>query len=131
MKQICFAIIILLGTAMACHGATNVTFAWDASSSADVTGYRVYQSTISGSYNKATGKVCDVGATILTCTVTGLPDNQTFYFVATAYDASGNESAYSNQVSATTADTQPPSPPSNLRRVIQIVINWIMKILRG
>jgi fibronectin type 3 domain-containing protein len=120
MKTI-LAVIIILAMAVSAQAAT---FAWDASSSTDVTGYRVYKSSISGTYVKATGKVCDVNA--LTCIVsTGLADNSTYYFVATSYDAAGNESTYSNEVKLVTSDTIAPNPPGNFRSIIQQIFNWL------
>jgi hypothetical protein len=38
---------------------------------------------------------------LTTYTVTNLPGGATYYFVATAYDATGLESAYTNVVSTT------------------------------
>lgn len=110
MKTLITAIIFLVIaiTSIANAASTNVTLAWD--KVPDATGYRVYQSTISGTYNKATGKVCDTSA--LTCTISNLADGK-YYWVATAYDAAGNESDYSNEVTYT-ADTTPPTKPGNL-----------------
>ncbi len=62
-------------------------------SPATVTGYRVYYGTASGTY---TNKI-DAGTTT-TYTVTNLSPG-TYYFAVTAYDSSGNESAFSDEVS--------------------------------
>lgn len=62
----------------------------------DLAGYRVYQSTTSGTYNA--GPVATVvapstgGGIGIQYTVTGLASG-TYYFVVRAYDTSGNESA--------------------------------------
>jgi fibronectin type 3 domain-containing protein len=111
------AIIFILAIVFQAQAAT---LEWDAS--VDATHYKVYQSSTSNVYNKAAGQVCDV--TGLTCVVNGLPDNSTFYFVATAFDAAGNESAFSNQVTLVTTDTIPPAPPGNFRSILQVVWNW-------
>ena len=112
--KIVFALIIILAMAVSAQAASNITFAWDTSSGA--TGYRVYQSTTSGVYNKTTGKVCDTA--LLTCVVSNIPDGK-YYFVATAYNATG-ESVNSNELSATLA---PPIPgvPSNFK--INLTVN--------
>ncbi len=105
----CIILALLFGMfiSVPAYAASNVTFAWDASEGA--TGYKVYQSQTSGIYNKETGKVCDTAT--LTCTVNNLADG-TYYWVATAYDAEGNESDYSNEVTATLDTTSPPAPGS-------------------
>ncbi len=48
----------------------------------------------------------DVG-NVLTYTVTGLYDDEDYYFAVTAYDGSGNESTYSNVVVSAAVGTQP------------------------
>lgn len=95
------------------HAATDVTLAWDANTEQDLAGYRVYQSTAPGVYDKSTSKVCDVDKTIATCTISGLPDGA-YYWVATAYDGQGNESDFSNEVSFS-ADTTPPARVKGLK----------------
>ncbi len=69
---------------------TNV----DGSPLTDLAGFKVYYGTSSRTY---TGSI-DVG-NVETYTVSGLPKGQTYYFAVTAYDTSGNESDYSNEVS--------------------------------
>jgi hypothetical protein len=80
--------------------SADVTLAWDAVSQpgVTVTGYRVYHGTNGSVYPT---KGCDVATT--SCKVSGLVDGQTYYFVATAYNGSG-ESAYSEPVSYTVPD---------------------------
>lgn len=77
--------------------STDVSLAWDHSTSTGVTGYKVYYGTSSRSY---------VAPVIVPyqnfATVTGLPSG-TYYFAVTAFDASGNESAYSTEISTTIA----------------------------
>lgn len=73
---------------------SSVTLAWDASPSVEVTGYRIYQGgstrTYTNSFNAGNN---------LQLTVTNLVQGQTYYFTATAYDAAGVESIFSNEVS--------------------------------
>lgn len=76
--------------------ADQVTLQWDANTESDLAGYRIHQGNEDGSYSVH----IDVH-NVTTYTMTGLTEGQTYYFAATAYDASGNESGYSNQVSYT------------------------------
>src|SRR3989304_5988479 len=72
----------------------------------DLAGYKVHYGTTSGNYTT----VIDVG-NVTTYTITNLTNNVTYYFATTAYDSSGNEIGYSNEVSKTisgTADTTAP-----------------------
>ena len=70
---------------------------------ADLAGYRVYQSTTSGSYTS--GPVATVtapasGGGTASAAVNNLASG-TYYFVVRAYDSSGNESVVSNEASKT------------------------------
>jgi fibronectin type 3 domain-containing protein len=73
-----------------------VTLNWTASTST-VSGYNVYRSTTSGAgYAKINSSL--VGAvTYADSTVQG---GNTYYYVTTAVDSSGTESAFSNQATA-------------------------------
>ena len=74
--------------------ATGVaTLAWDAGA-VGATGFRVYYGTSSRSYTNKISVGLVPGYSVT------LPPG-TYYFVVTAYDASGNESVYSNEVSKT------------------------------
>jgi hypothetical protein len=73
--------------------AATVTLAWDQSPEPEVAGYKIYWGTSSGNYTSSK----DVGK-VTTGTITGLDEGKTYYFAATAYDGSNNESGYSNQV---------------------------------
>jgi hypothetical protein len=72
--------------------AGDVSLAWNPSTSPGVTGYKIYYGASSGSY----GTPIPI-PNQTTYIVTGLPDG-TYYFAVTAFDASGNESGYSNEV---------------------------------
>lgn len=81
--------------------ASTVSLIWSASTdNVGVAGYRVY---------RGGAQVGTVGTT--SYTDTGLPASTTYSYTVSAFDASGNNSAQSTPVSATTAtpDTQPPS----------------------
>jgi predicted phage tail protein len=88
-----FLFLFLLGQG----AAADISLAWDASTSANISGYKVYVGTASGSYGTPTA----VGNQ-LSYTVSGLTAG-TYYFAVTAVNASGSESGYSNQVSTTVA----------------------------
>ena len=81
--------------------AESVSLRWDAPTTntddtplTDLAGFNIYQGTATGVY----GSPVNVGYTLCHI-VTGLTAGITYYFAATAYDTSGNESAYSNEVS--------------------------------
>ncbi len=75
--------------------SSQITLAWDPAGSPDAVGYKVYYGASSKAYNSS----IDVG-NVTSYTVTGLSVGQAYYFAATAYDAQGQESPYSNEVSA-------------------------------
>ncbi|HET7206523.1 MAG TPA: choice-of-anchor D domain-containing protein [Terriglobales bacterium] len=87
------ATLTLSGTGVLPH---SVSLTWNASTST-VTGYNVYRSTINGSgYVKINTSL----VTVLTYTDTNVQNGTTYYYVTTAVDSSGTESAYSNQATA-------------------------------
>jgi hypothetical protein len=78
--------------------AGDVTLAWNAVSASNLAGYRVYYGTSTGSY----GTPLSAGTkTTYTVSSSYLQAGKTYYFAVTAYDSSGNESSYSNEVSKT------------------------------
>jgi len=102
MKRSVYILIVFLLTCLAVV-ALSVSLAWDASPDASVTGYKIYRGTNSGNYNYVT----NVG-NVTNCTIPLPMENVgyvTYFFAATAYDGSGLESDFSNEVSYT-----PPKP---------------------
>jgi hypothetical protein len=75
--------------------ADDAILSWDANTEPDLAGYKVYYRTASGNY----GTPIDVGNQT-TYTISGLGSG-TYYFAARAYNTSGNESDFSNEVSKT------------------------------
>jgi hypothetical protein len=80
--------------------SNSATLTWDPPSTntdgtplTDLAGHKVYYGTTSGNYTE----VIDVG-NVITYKVGGLQPG-TYYFAVIAYDTSGNESDYSNEVS--------------------------------
>lgn len=98
------------GAASTNYFREQVSLAWDASPSADVTSYQLYWGTNSGSYTLRT----NVG-NVLTGTIT-LPigTQATWYFACTALDNLGQESIFSNEVAYTPSATNAPAPPEAL-----------------
>ena len=74
---------------------SDVSLAWDSSTSDGVVGYMIYMGDASGNYYRT----YDVG-NALTYTIKNL-DPGTYYFVCTAYDTFGNQSIYSNEIHTT------------------------------
>ncbi|HMO47081.1 MAG TPA: fibronectin type III domain-containing protein [Rubrivivax sp.] len=71
---------------------------WDAPDDAAVVGYRVYYGTAPRSYAQFVGAGLEAGFAT-TYVVSGLQRGSTYYFAVTAFDAAGNESAFSNEAS--------------------------------
>jgi hypothetical protein len=102
--------IALLGCVLAGR-AQSVTLAWNASPSPEVTGYRVYYGTNSRSYSVVTN-----AGMVLTQAVV-LPHLGRWFFAATAHDALGLESEFSNEVEW---EARPGSPVVQGERVVRL-----------
>ena len=81
---------------------TDVTLYWDASTNPIVAGYKIYYGTACREYTNVV-----VAGNIASATVTNLQSGTTYYFAATTYDAAGNESSFSEEVSYTVPNTAP------------------------
>jgi len=93
--------------------AGNATLSWDpptinadGTPLMDLAGYKLYYGTTSGNYTSN----IDIG-NVTTYQINNLTDGLTYYFAATAYDTSGNESSFSNEVSKTISSPPPPPAP--------------------
>jgi len=75
------------------------TLAWDAVQATALSGYRIYYGTSPGLYFQSRGNGLTISSNVTTHVVTGLSSGTTYYFAATAFDTSGNESGYSAEVS--------------------------------
>ena len=73
--------------------AGQVTVAWDPNPEPDVAGYKIYYGTNSGSYTASV----DAGSAT-SAVISGLQEGVTYFFSAVAYDASNNESGFSNEI---------------------------------
>ena len=114
MLLIFAGILVLLFFVIMHSYAGEATLSWDAPTTnedgtplEDLAGYKVYRGTAPRTY----GTPVDVG-NVLSHNIIGLGEG-THYFAVTAYDTSGNESKYSNEVSKTIKVT--PGCPGNLR----------------
>ena len=85
----------------------SVTFGWEANSDPSVVGYNIYYGTASQDY---TNKVSFGNVT--TATVSNLVPGVTYYFAATTYDASNQESALSPEIVYTVPQVITEPPPS-------------------
>ncbi len=87
--------------------SASVVVSWDPNTESDLSGYKVYYGNSSRNYTV----VIDVG-NVTSYTIDNLQEGLTYYFAVTAYDFSGNESAFSEEVSISltggNSDTNPP-----------------------
>jgi hypothetical protein len=83
------------GTAPVAH---SVSLSWVASTSSTVVGYNIYRGSVSGGPYAVLNSTPNAGLTYTDMTVLA---GQTYYYVVTAVDASGNESVVSNEVAVT------------------------------
>lgn len=75
----------------------SVNLGWNSSTSSGVVGYNIYRGTVSGGPYTRINSAVDAAPYDTDSTVVG---GQTYYYVVTAVDSSGAESAYSNQTQA-------------------------------
>ena len=88
------AVFVIMGAAATGALAADVTLAWNPNAESDLVGYKIHYGTDNANYSVH----IDVH-NVTAYTVTGLKAGKTYFFAATAYDSSGNESGYSNPVS--------------------------------
>ena len=94
-------VVILTHLANLAYSA-EVSLTWDPNTEPNLDGYKIYYGFETDNYVFT----IDVGDRT-SYAVTGLEENRTIYFVATAYDVNGNESDYSKEV-VFKAENQPP-----------------------
>lgn len=87
-----FVMLILLVGLDRSFGA-NMALAWDPSPDSGVIGYNIHYGTATGSYSNK----IDVG-NVTTTVISNLNCGVTYYFAATAFNAQGLESDYSNEL---------------------------------
>lgn len=103
-----FLAVFVLFSSGATAWAASGTFSWLPNSETNLAGYKIHYGTASKTYTVAVnvGKPELVNGRVA-ATVTGLNDGTTYYFAATAYDSTGTESGYSEEVVYTTAQALP------------------------
>ena len=102
MMVVLFALLVLVSTSAAppflypSNPPPSVSLTWNANVESDLAGYKIYWGAVSGGYtNRITvGLVTDL-------VFTNLVRGQKVYFAATAYNAVGLESTFSNEISYT------------------------------
>ncbi len=104
-----FFFLLCLATLPPSLPAAQVAFSWLPNTEPTLAGYKIYYGTSSGNYTNVT----DVGLPPVVdgrvqADIDNLTPGKTYYFAATAYDSSGVESDYSNEVSTTVPETTPP-----------------------
>ena len=119
MKKYLLILIILFLSSSLYAATLNVTFKWDKNTEDDLAGYRLYQSDISGEFTMP--PIEDIASDVDTVT-TEIDATTDIYFVLTAYDLTGNESGYSNQV-VLEYDNNAPYPPTGFHIDKYIIIN--------
>jgi K319L-like, PKD domain len=96
-------VVILLPTSAT---AFDITLAWDRNTEPDLAGYRVFARAEGDSYDYGHP---DWEGTGTTCTLSGLLDGTSYYFVARAFDTAGNVSGNSNEVFFEFTQNTPPN----------------------
>jgi hypothetical protein len=87
--------------------ASQITLAWDRNTEQNIAGYNLYYGIESGNYQY---KV-NVG-NYTSCTISGLEEDQAYYFAATAYTSQLIESGFSEEIAYTIPITPQPSDPT-------------------
>ena len=130
MKKSLITILLVIAFAFSANAATDVSFRWDPNQEPDLAGYRLYRSATSGDYTLgAFIKEIPCGPNDAACSETvdqGVPDG-TYFWVVTAFDTGGLESAWSNEQTKT-LDSTPPDPPNNLT-IWQMIIAWFKNLI--
>jgi hypothetical protein len=93
----------LLQSAIA--GNASIQLQWATNTEPDIAGYRLYRSTTSGSF----GSPIAMLTSATSFTDNSLINGTTYHYIVRAYDSNNNESANSNQLSAT--PVAPPNTP--------------------
>jgi len=88
------ALAALIFSRLPVSGSQNITLAWDPNTERDLAGYLLYYGTASRSYIRS-----NIVAGRTQATVSNLTDGVTYYFAVKAYNTSGLQSDFSNEVS--------------------------------
>ena len=104
--------------------AEDIVFNWEQEIPADFAGWKLYQGAAAGGPYLHVTDIAYAGTPEATYQIDiPLPavvgDPVDYFFVLTAFDTIGNESAYSNEVKWTAEDTSPPGTPITLKVTIK------------
>lgn len=127
MKTILLVIFIMFVSLSAFATTKGYRLQWDPNSEPDLAGYRVYIGTQSGGPYTV---VAELGLVAQYDGELNVPDDalSSFYWVVTAFDTSGLESDYSNEVGKTFDTRVPPTAPKNLTW-FERLLAWIKNLL--
>ena len=110
LRLVPFIIIILVSLTFnllpAPGHAAQVTLAWDKSPESDIVGYKIHYGIISGNYDYSV----NIG-NYTSCNISGLEENTTYYFAATAYNAIGESDFSEEIVYSVSFESDPSSDP--------------------
>src|SRR5690349_21646306 len=95
-------LLLAAGCILSVQSALGVTLAWDRNSEPDIAGYILHSGTNSGVYLNTVNV-----RNVTTNMVSGLTPGVTYYFAVTAYNTSGLESDFSNEISYTADSVKP------------------------
>ena len=112
-------VLTLLFFLAAPASAAEINLIWDANAESDLAGYRVYLGAKAGGPYTRIAEVPSEVEPKFTYSVPG-ENEKTYFFVVTAYDVSGNESGYSNEVSVF-VDESAPLVPKGLKIFVIVV----------
>jgi hypothetical protein len=101
-RGIAGAALLLLGLAPSAHAASAI-LSWAANTDSDLGGYIAFWGGASRTYSNQS----DVG-TARSLTIPGLVAGNTYFFAVKAYDTTGNQSAFSSEVSLSVPTSTPP-----------------------
>ena len=143
MKRIFMAAVLAVLIAVpAIAGNEEVSFGWDKNTESDLAGYRLYFSQTPGVYvKKATSATTPNLLMEIPVTASSHPNTATHavsaadgakvYFVLTAYDLSGNESGFSNEVTYTMTDQTAPAAPKGFWARLSKLLAELFDMIRG
>ena len=99
------------------NGEKQVTLTWQENTEPDLDRYHIYRNSDSSFVPTSSDLLVSIPAPAVTYTDTGLSNSFTYYYLLTAIDTTGNESAASRLLTGTPTDLTPPAAISDLEVV--------------
>ena len=106
------------------NGEKQVTLTWSENTESDLFGYHLYRNSDSSFVPTSSDLLASISTPAVTYTDTGLINGFTYYYLLTAIDTSGNESAASGLIIGTPTDQTPPAAITDLA-VVNYTSNYI------